>query len=105
MEKTVSAVEIVGIERRSGPNPLSYKHLGRAGPARSAITPYPTSTYEHKKKLQALCVVLDRCYNTSMNENEQNENEQCVECGETEVYLIDGEICQNCDEDLYDDAF
>jgi NMD protein affecting ribosome stability and mRNA decay len=34
-----------------------------------------------------------------------NENEQCVECGETEVYLIDGEVCQDCDDALYDDAF
>ena len=34
-----------------------------------------------------------------------NENEQCVECGETEVYLIDGAICQDCDDALYDDSY
>ena len=39
-------------------------------------------------------------YNTGMNENEQ-----CVECDRDDVYLIDGEICQDCDEALYDDAY
>ena len=41
-----------------------------------------------------------RVYNVPMNENEQ-----CVECDRDDVYLIDGEICQDCDEALYDDAF
>ena len=30
-----------------------------------------------------------------------NENDQCVECGESEVYLVDGEICQDCYLALY----
>ena len=34
-----------------------------------------------------------------------NETKQCVECGETEVYLIDDEVCQDCEEALYDDAY
>ena len=29
----------------------------------------------------------------------------CVECGDTEVYLIDNEICQDCDDARFDDAF
>lgn len=34
-----------------------------------------------------------------------NEKDQCVECDRDDVYLIDGEICQDCDEALYDDQF
>lgn len=47
-----------------------------------------------------LDIARPRVYNVPMNENEQ-----CVECDRDDVYLIDGEICQDCDEALYDDAF
>ena len=72
---------------------------GRRRPRR-VVSSYRTSTYDDEVFDLYVCTAMKSRYNTCMNEEKK-----CVECGESEVYLIDNEICQDCDDALYDDAF